>query len=272
MAVAYASHSSGGGATLAKPTGLAEGDLMIAILTSAIFGTGGTISAASGFTTYASVTTTSNDYIDMYVFYKRATSGDVAASTFNFGGGKGVLFRVTDGAANSGEIVGPFQPGTGDLPNITPAVADTLILFAAANSNNIGASDTLTSVTLTGGTNPTWTIDYNSAEAGHSLGMAHGTYASTTEITNISGDLSGSDDNITGYVLIRSTVSASGTTSLHVADADFFAPTATSDTNGTAALHTADADFFSTSGNVRQPAIWSNQSKNNSTWTPQDKP
>jgi hypothetical protein len=267
MAATYRSHSSGGGTTLAKPSGLTEGDLMLAILTTASFGTGGSVSAATGFSTLTSLTATGQGYLDTYVFIKTATSTDVAASTFNFGGGKGILYSLYGTVTTSTNLQHVIAETTGDLTDKTPPVTDCLLVFFQGNSNNTGDSDTLTTVTLSGGTNPTWTIDYNGSEAGHSLGVAHATYADTSTITSIGGDLQQSDDNVKGYVLIRPNAAATGTNALLSVDPSFFAGTASAGTTGTNALHTVDPTFPTQSGRATTPTQWSNTAKPSTTWT-----
>lgn len=262
----YRSHSSGDATTLAKPSGLTEGDLMIAVITTCAFGTGGSVSAASGFSTLTSLTTTGADYLDTYVFMKRATSSDVSASTFNFSGGKGALYSIYDAVTLSGDLQSVIAETTGDLANLTPAVADNVIIFFQANGNNTGSSDTLTSVTLTGGTNPTWTIDYNGSEAGHSLGVAHAEYNSTSEITSIGGDLSTSDDNVKGYVLIRALANATGTNALFEVSPTFFSNSGIAGTQGTNVLLENGPEFFEQSGKGTSPTQWTNETKPSTTW------
>jgi len=270
MAVAYQSVSTGAGGTLAKPSGLAVGDIMIGILSTATFGTGGAVSAASGFATVASQTVTSNGYLDMYVFSKRATPDDVAASTFNFGGGKGALYRLSDAAGNSGEIVGKITEGA-DLSDTIPTIAENVIIFFQGNSNNASQSDTLTSVTLTGGTNPTWTIDYNGTQAGHSVGVAHGSYPSTTTITELTGDLSQSDDDIKGYVLLRSTAGAAGTNTLLAVSPSYFSQAGRGDTNASADFIEVQPYLPTQSGRGETPTVWTPEVKPLATWVDKQK-
>jgi hypothetical protein len=75
-------NTMGTGGVLTKPTGLAVGDTMIAILASA----GGTnnIAAPGGWATVTSLNTPT--YTKSRVFSKTADSGDVAASNFTFTG------------------------------------------------------------------------------------------------------------------------------------------------------------------------------------------
>jgi hypothetical protein len=192
-----------------KPSGLAVDDTMVAIITVG-FGNASSPSAPSGWTLLTSITNTSNDYAELHVFVKRAVSADVSASEFDFGTGQGVIYRVSGSVYSTSNIQYAIVEGSGNsLDDLTPPVSGCLLLFGCVNANNAGASDSLTSVTLTGDTNPTWTIDRNAPAAGHSDGMAHATYNSTSTITDVTGDLSATDDNLRVLVILRPLVNDS---------------------------------------------------------------
>jgi hypothetical protein len=262
MAIVIESVSTGSAATLAKPTGLAVGDLMIGLISNGDFGGGGIPLTPTGFTQESARVF---GFVSGAIFSKTATSDDVAASTFNFGTGKGSLYRVTGGVVTYSDI---------DTSNIvagtTPASSTNLILFLNANGNNNSAADNLTTVTLTGGTNPTWTIDYDGSAAGHSVGTASAAYNETTAITDITGDIATSDEEIAGFIILRDSTNASGTTALLGVSPTFFEPNGSSSVVGTVNFHDADPSFFEPNGSTATE--WKSTSKDDSSeWTNLDK-
>lgn len=261
---------SSGANPISKPTGLAVDDTMVAIL-SVGFGHSSSPAAPSGWTLVQSLDAVGNGYAELHVFTKKATSDDVAASDFNFTAGQGVIYRISGAASTVANMQYDIKEGATSLEDLTPAITGCLLLFGCVNGNNAGASDSLTAVTLTGDTNPTWTIDRSSAAAGFSNGMAHATYNSIATITDVTGDLGGTDDNIRCIVIVRPIANGSGTASLLSADADLFAPAASAGTTGTAALLSADADLFAPTSRATSPTVWTPTSKPSTTWTPQSK-
>ncbi|MFF8831373.1 hypothetical protein [Streptomyces sp. NPDC015131] len=86
MAISFVAAEEDGGTantdtlTIAKPTGLQVDDIMVAFTSSNLQ----TVTAPSGWTQHDSDDATSGAAFRNYVFYKVATSGDVAASNFTF--------------------------------------------------------------------------------------------------------------------------------------------------------------------------------------------
>jgi len=148
MAIAFESVSTGAfvdatSIVITKPTGLAEGDLMVAILGSDE--TDG-FNTPSGWTALESVTLSSPDTYSANVFYKVADAGDVAASDFTFsppdqaiiGGG---ILRISGAAANfvtdTGTSTSNVAVYTG---GVTPLSAETLMIICGVNGSQLTTS------------------------------------------------------------------------------------------------------------------------------------
>jgi len=268
MAVTFESVSTSTGVTVAKPSGLVVGDLMVGIISNS---TPGSITTPSGFSVLSTLTTTGQGDSMITAFSKVAESADVAASNFTFNGDRSTLYRISSGAGNSADIQSTIV-NTTSTGGFTPATDDNLIIFFQTNGNNNVNSATLTSVTLSGGTNPTWTIDNNVPNGGYSYGVAHGNYPTTDAITSITGTLISNDNNIAGFVLIRDPEDATATNSLHTASPTFFEPTATSGVVASTGLHQVSPTFFESTNNVVNKPVWTEETKpSDSVWTNQPK-
>lgn len=167
MAIAVASVSTGQ-SPITKPSGLAVGDLMVAVVGqvySVAFPNGST---PSGWTSEAS----GFDNRAYNLLWKVADSGDVAASTFTFqdtssGHMYGALYRITGYAADA---YVPFEVFNGDdnsgdvnglvATSITPAHAGSLFIagYVVGDDSTNGTNGTY----ALGGT-PTFTERYDAA-------------------------------------------------------------------------------------------------------------
>lgn len=167
MAVTVASSStaiSTGDTTLTidKPTGLAVGDLMLAGIRNDDGGNG--ITLPSGWSTLSS---TFNPFNFVYVHYKYADSGDVAASNFTWTSSNNTIFaggilRITGSSPLIGSAVLAGAQTNSATPSfstgVTPTRADSLLvifLFSQQNANqSMGGYAIATS-------NPTWTEQFD---------------------------------------------------------------------------------------------------------------
>lgn len=261
MAVAYASHSTGNDntttVTITKPSGLAVGDLMVSVCGAEQNGVNINIPAGWG-----TVVTKAQTNGRCTISYKVADSSDVAASNFVFTSsiGKilGIIYRITGAdvthiqSADSGSISG--------TPTHNP-YSNPAVVIVAACATDISSQHNFSGYSVSGGDSPTMTERFDDGVTGAdavSIGVADGSYASLSNITAYSiSAIGGSPDDFDIFlVTIPGVTNASGTVALHSADADFFAPTASSGTTGTNALLSADADFFSTSGESIVPTVW----------------
>ncbi len=208
MAVAVASQTSSNWAlltdgstdhidfTMTKPTGVAIGDLLVAI-TSRDIGDPGTDTPPTGWTRLREDNNTGAHYLAVY--YKYATPTEVAASSFTWTwytvsanmAAAGAIFRITGSStgvpiwtsASDATIDNTAAPSFNNT--ITPAVADSLLMLIASgyqNNNAIGGYAIATS-------NPTWTevLDVT-ANTGtdHSLSIATATRTQVTATGNSS--------------------------------------------------------------------------------------
>jgi len=147
---------------LAKPSGLAQGDIMVAHL-----GSQGnyTITTPAGWTEID--TTAMSSRGRSALFYKVVLAEDVAASTFTFnksgsGGFIGIIMRISAFDAdtpapnvNSAYVVGPDEDDTLTTAGITPD-EDSLILLTGCLEGNATVNN-YAIVT----SNPSWTEQYD---------------------------------------------------------------------------------------------------------------
>lgn len=297
MAVAYESVATtswqtvtnGNNLTITKPTGLAVGDYMVAHLTNVVGGSNN----ADGWDTPSGWTIINNDSesgnsnssCSLVVFYKVADSGDAAASNFSFtkNGSQGTtvhgaLYRISGASA----IAKASDSQTSDLTptytnTITPSFADSLLLFLASYADAGAASGSASGYAITT-SNPTWTEVYDSyGQIFPHRGLAAGAYASRPEAT-ATGDSSltfvatgGNAQNSIGVIVVLSPI-VNVTASPAVIDvtASVIAPSV----SGGASVSPSVIDITTS---VVAPTVsfptddWTNQSKNSSSWTNQNK-
>lgn len=198
MAIVVASISTntmGAGGVLTKPTGLAVGDFMVAIV---VAETIANLASPGGWTNQGSRDTAT--YAKTTLFTKVADSGDVAASNFTFTGTDirgGILYRIT-GAATSNVYFGSG--------NAVPAGSKAHVIVWSGSGDNGGRTVTHSNYTVTGGATPTFTERLDSSEATGlttCFGVADGYYNSDQTISAFSVTLSGAiDENTTGLFII----------------------------------------------------------------------
>jgi len=178
MAVAYESVGTAGWGgvnsastiTITKPTGLAVGDLMVAhIGVNDEDANTGTVTASSWTSLGTAILSDGNGMAGTVVLYKVADSGDVAASDFSFTNGSGegmgmagAIYRISGSSgvpvmagATTGDSSSPTFTNT-----ITPAVADSLLLFLYTGTDSVGSSQSVSGYAVTTD-NPTWTERYD---------------------------------------------------------------------------------------------------------------
>jgi hypothetical protein len=263
--------------TITKPTSLAVGDMMLAIIQSYDGSTGTMPADETGWTTVTSVTG-DNPSLNCKVYSKIADSGDTAASNFTFdcdpGVGEtmdniqGAIYRIT---SSTTAIVRASGADT-ETSTTTPSYAVSVVKLNG--SVIVGVVSSRGSVTVSGytinGTNPTWTERYDNATAQQTLAIADATAADSTTITAFSATLSGSQ--VSGGIILTITdqANASGTSALHSSDASFFAPAGSSGTSGSASLHEASSLLLAQSGEGITPT-WTEQTKSTTVWTNEPK-
>lgn len=244
-----------------KPTGLAVGDLMIAVV--AGNDGGSTISIPTGWTSLLNNNTTTNGFGWYRAAYKVADSSDVAASNFTFTNGDGgVIYRLTGYATPSLITTGTGTPNSPD---------NHLILFNIAADNG-GRTVTFSGYSVTGGTSVTFTERYDDANTTGirvSLGVADGQYASGSAITAFSATVSGGvDDDNDFLIIVPALVNATGTTALLEPTTTLFSEASVEvGGTGTYTLLEPATTFFTETSRGTQPTVWTNESEDSTTWT-----
>lgn len=220
------------------------------------------------------------------VYYKIAASGDVSAGNFTvtISGSadvfSGAIIKAT-GVATGAEVAGveadtaasgATMPFTTNLAATTP---DSLLLAMYMGSDGNGAPFSIGTYTST--PSLTWTElvelqgDNGSPVMTMSVASAPNTGTSAVTLRTAVPSIT-ANDGIDGVaIMLNGRNDASGTTALLSADADFFTQAGSSGTSGTSALLSADADFFTQSGRGTTPTVWTDQTKNDTTWTNQEK-
>ncbi len=262
-----------GAITITKPTGLAVGDAMFVFLA---FSNTDATPTPSGWTLVRNTSTDFNASTDGAIFYKIATSGDVAASNFSFdvtdttGSLTGTLVRVSGVNQTL-----PFESVSVATQNanttarshtvsVTPTNA-TSIIFAFCSHLEQGALGPYSS---TG--SPTWTeLSEQVAFSNNRVSVAYAPYTGTTTITNFSftaaqsasGDLS---DVI--LFVVKTGINSTDDNSFSSVGPSFFTQNGVADSIDSASFMEYSPSFFTQSGNVTTPTIWTNETKPSTTW------
>ena len=170
--------------TCDKPAGLAVGDLMVFFL---FFDSGSTYTVSTVPDGFALLGTKDTSAIYQEAFWKIATAGDVAASTFSVvytdaGPGAAALVAFSDVDTEDPFVASAMQSGYGSSPSLDPyleAVTGDELLFAFWGS--CGAV-TFSNYATTVGDPASWTEDLDVNTPTRGMGAAHG-------VATASGDL-----------------------------------------------------------------------------------
>lgn len=181
-------YNASNGATTApipKPTGLAVGDLMVAVISTVI---SAITSAPTGWTVVNSNNLT---YNFCTVYKKIADASDVSASTFSWSGTYaigGIIYRIPEGDFNNIQM-------SLNAP-LTPKTKDNAIILVGTSSDDDSDSCTFSGYSTTGGATVTYTENYDSLGTSSSyyaaMGVASGIHSSFDNITafNVTADAS----------------------------------------------------------------------------------
>lgn len=193
MAVAYQSAQTNNGTTttitVTKPVSLAIGDLMLGAIQDVTNGQ----SLPSGWTQVRNIGANSG----LIVFWKIATSGDVAATNFTFTGSNGfnkigsiARFTGTHQTApvdQSNFVATNTNAATITSSGITPTAANSMFVMVAGCYNGLGTALSVSGYAVVTD-NPTWTeaFDINNGASGDrtQLSYAYGSRAQTTACGN----------------------------------------------------------------------------------------
>lgn len=276
--------------TITKPSGLAVGDLLVAIIATSASGTVRTHTTPAGWTVIQKDGTSAA--FRPVAYYKVADSSDVAASNFTFSLSgsttaiSGVLARVTDFVSSNpvtqSELDNTPSP-TGTVRTYTTALTpdsnNSLVVFGVGNytSSMVGTPATVSTYTISPSVTLTELADIgvvDGAQDGHAWGIAYGSYTGTSQITSRGATLSESMTQDSGSVifLINGSYDASGSSALLSVSPTIFANAgARADTNGSSALLAVSPTINTQSGKGTAPTTWTNPDKTSTTWTNPEK-
>lgn len=251
-------NAMGTGGVLTKPTGLAVGDLLLAIVvaenTANLASPGGWTGLGSAYTATCAI---SNG------FYKVADSGDVSASDFTFTGTDirgGILYRI------SGASITHAFAGTGN-----PEGLESLVILWGVQGDNDGSSGSVAASSVTGGASVTFTARLNSSEntgISTAFGVGDGIYSSGDAITAFSVSFGGGmDESASQMIVIPAVANATGTNALLSVSPTLFNNAGVDvGGNGTNALLEVEPEFFDQSGNATSRTEWVNEPKPSTSW------
>jgi hypothetical protein len=259
-----------------KPTGLAEGDLMIAVLFGRDTAGGRTFDVVSGWTDCGdgqqNTTVSGVDRICERALYKFASAADAAASNFTFtitGGNiayvQGGLYRIS--GANTVQPIDAH--GTGSLAQ-TYTNGLILILPGARTS---GVSVTFSGYAVTTDDPGGWVEDFDMNLAS-GIGSSAGAHVIRPAVTNTGGysvtiEGGGSPVSLGIVLIIRDIVSVTVTPSVISLVASIIAPVITTGVNVVATVVSLTMNLITPT--VTKITTWANQTKNSAGWTNEDK-
>ncbi len=273
MAVAYESVAikayaapSGGNVTIDKPTGLAEGDLMLSYCSGP---------NASDFTPPSGWTALfqQNSLRRIAIAWKVATAGDVAASNFSWGVGGAektgaCIIRISGGAT---PLVGSLSTTSATTSHtftggVTPSANSLLfICTGAANTTSFSAQAIVTS-------NPSWAeaVDQQVTTSDSTMAVAYALRPEATATGNFTASSADTIDAFGVFVHVPPIVSVSVSPAVMDIVSSIQGPTVS-------AGATVSPDVVSITSSIQEPTVstptetWTNQSKNSSSWTNQNK-
>ena len=269
---------------IAKPTGLAVGNLMVASLVCQAL-TASAITTLSGWT--SAVSQTSSRAGGVSIQFKVATSDDVAESDFTFtaavaGGFSGAIIRLSNNRTSS--IVGVtdgYAANTVDSAtlsttvSITPAFNESFVVMAVTGRSTAfdGTTRTISGYNTTPTITFTELFDYsdigNNPRQG---GSAYGTQTTAAELTQYGAVFSVSrTDHLACLATFYPVTNASGSNALSSTDTITFTQAGIANASGANTLTETDTVGFTQGGRATSPDVWVDQTKTDGTWTDQPK-
>lgn len=264
--------------TITKPTGLAEGDLMVAYI-AAVTSVGGSVDAPStptGWTLFSSGNTTGNR---LYGYWKEADASDVAASNFSWtvdatdSLSAGYLMRITGQV--SGAEIADTSYAVATSPTANPTVAATtetksnealLIMAWSFLYTHNSTSETVSNITVNGFTNPTWTeqhSEFSGSGVNEGFVVATATSGVIGTSTSIELDLTlaTADDYIGSLTSIPTATSESATPSSVNLSGTVNTTTVVTGSNVTPDSVNISASVSEPTDELINPTIWTKISK-----------
>lgn len=267
MALSVASFSTTAAANttsvvITKPTGLVVGDIMFAF----IMNENGVTAAPSGWTLIGSIDRTN-------YYYVVATSTQTAASNFTWTVNSGAVGGVITRSSAPFNTTSPYQVSATTVNitsnpsfaiGLTPATADSLLLFYAGYRYSAGSIQTVSAQAIAT-SNPTWTEIYDSSVvSGQTFGgsLAWATRNAVTATGNATATYTISCDVTMGVLIIirpAYSLNINETVTLSEIIIKKFG------------VFIRDVNILVELVNSIKNRLWANQSKNSSTWTNQTK-
>lgn len=275
MAIAVASKTTAGFAnttlTFTAPTGIQVGDLLVCVIV------GNTTPTTPAGWTYRSGA--GSEWLNS-VYEKIADSSDASAGSFSWtisSFSAGCLMRVTGATPTPFDAIRNGQNASSvGVTALTPAQdGSLLILFKSSFSTNDAVEITHSGYAING-TNPAWTeqLDASAPLGGDriGIGVATAVQATKAEISTLTVVASAEANTATTLGVYTPSISASGTSALHSADADLFVPAGSAGVMGTADLVSGGAELFDQEAKSTSPARWIAPVKGPATWIKEPKP
>lgn len=181
--------------SITKPTGLAEGELLCAVISNAVDGSGSaaTSTPAGWKEEISHLSSEADPSVKISVYTKVADSSDVAASNFSFttqaSPTAGILFRISNSGGGTLTEDSDQDDTSNTTANATLSVNTTydeaLLLMVVFGRD--GSAVATTSGYTVSGTNPTWTEQFdtntNGSSFDHTMAVASAEIATARTIT-----------------------------------------------------------------------------------------
>lgn len=297
MAVAVASSaraastSNGTSIVIGKPTGLAEGDILLAF----IFNDNGGLATPSGWTAVGSqVAGDGNGFaLQFATFAKIAEASDVAASNFTFAMTLdnlrlGYLFRIT-GDFSVGSISDYFSVDTDNnatdvsdvftfTGGITPKGANSLLMMAVIGGASGYSGSNPFSAFSVANSNPSWSIQYNEGYAGGVTdsilaGVASAPFVSGGATGDYSVTSSATSREVGGLLLSINEVTNVTATLPHLAvSPTFYKPTPSVNINAELPHLSVSPEFYKPTAKGTTPTNWNNELPPTTDWSNEQLP
>ena len=270
--------------TIAKPTGLAVGNLMVASLVCQTT-TASAITTLSGWT--SAVSQTSSGAGGVSIQFKVATSDDVAESDFTFtaataGEFSGGIIRLSNNRTSSiigvtdGYAANSVDSATlSTTVSITPAFNESFVVMAVAGRST--GSDLVTRTISGYNTTPTLTFTelFDFFETGSNPrqgGSAYGTQTTAAELTQYGAVFSVSrTDHLACLATFYPVTNVTGSNVLSSTDTTTFTQGGTANASGANTLTETDTVGFTQGGRGTSPQPWVGKTRTSGTWTDQTK-
>ncbi len=270
----YTAEAAVSSSDIAAPSGLSEGDVLIAVITE----NGGEPKLPIGWTNLFTTDATSGSNRYVSFMGKIVTASDALAANFTFEPSSGTpliggaLLRLTDAAQDLSKyavdsVVDSNNNSEGNVNktvSMTPVNTNSAALvYMLASSLDNQVSIEITS--LSGTTNPTWTEVMEQSFGSNGLyNLSYGTLSTADTVTAINADIEDRQSNTDDFRVVLAfadAVDASGTNTLVTASTETFTQTGSNNATGTNVLISASAETFTQTGLGADATAWTTVNK-----------